>query len=93
MVKVDVAMPLAGGVTGVVTVQAGAPGWYGDTEQDRATAALKPFTDVIVIVEVAEPPGLTLEGERAAALIVKFGEGVATMPATFRTRQFKRSAK
>ncbi len=39
----------------------------GETEQPRLTVPVKPFVDVTVTVEVAEPPGLTEAGESAVA--------------------------
>ena len=41
--------------------------------QDRFKVPLNPFKPVMVIVEVADPPGATVEGESGEALRVKSG--------------------
>jgi hypothetical protein len=41
--------------------------------QARATLPVKPFTGVMVMVEVDDPPGETVAGESAVAAIVKPG--------------------
>jgi hypothetical protein len=40
----------------------------GEIEQVRVTLPVKPFVGLTVTVEVAEPPGLTVRGERAVAV-------------------------
>ncbi len=40
----------------------------GEIEQVSVTLPVKPFVGVTVTLEVAEPPGLTVEGERAVAV-------------------------
>lgn len=54
IVRTDVAEPSIGGVTKVGLKVPVAPA--GRPEIERLTAELKPFNDVIVIVEVPEPP-------------------------------------
>ena len=54
-------------------------GWrvaVGATAQVRFTALLKPPTGVIVMVEMAVPPGVTEAGVAAEAAIVKSGAAV-----------------
>jgi len=53
-VNVDVALPLAGGVTGFVENEAVTP--LGKPEAPSVVAALKPFKLVIVMVLVPLPP-------------------------------------
>ena len=47
--------------------QVGASATAGETAHEMVTLPVKPFVDVTLIVEVAEPPGLTEAGERAVA--------------------------
>jgi hypothetical protein len=71
--SVAVTEPLAGGVTGLgVTLQVGALGTTGATEQARVTAPLKLFVEVTVMVAVAETPGLPEVGDKAPFVTVKF---------------------
>ncbi len=69
MVRVEVAPPTLGVTEAGLKLQA-AP--VGSPEQARATALLKPLTEVSVMVEVPELPALTVAGERADAAIWKF---------------------
>ena len=46
----------------------------GEIVQVSVTLPLNPFSGVTVTVEVAEPPGLTVEGESAVADSVKDAE-------------------
>ena len=75
-VNVDVAVPSVGGVTGltlnVVVTPVGAP------ETERVTGKLKPFNDVIVIVDVSEPP-CAMVREVGDAEIEKSGGGTTTL--------------
>jgi hypothetical protein len=41
---------------------------------DKLNAPLKPFTEVMVTVDVADPPDATEAGERAEAVIMKSGD-------------------
>ena len=54
MVKFDAAVLPDGGVTRLALNEAVTPD--GTPETDRATAELKPFRDVTVMVEVLDPP-------------------------------------
>ena len=72
--RVDVTVPLAEGVTEFeLNEQPDASEGVGETEQVRLTAPLKPFSDVIEIVEVADCPALTVFGVTVPALTVKSG--------------------
>ena len=71
--SVDVAVPLAGGVTeGLLNEQVGPLETAGATVQARATAELKLFCEVTVMVAVPEAPGCPEVGESAPFVIVKF---------------------
>jgi hypothetical protein len=58
-VKVDVAVPLAAGVTDVKLNPQVTEAFTGTDAQVNATAELKLFNEVTVIVEVAEFPAIT----------------------------------
>src|SRR5579864_9700220 len=71
--SVEVALPLAGGVTeGLLNEQVGPLETTGATAQARATAELKPFCEVTVIVADAEAPGCPEVGESVPFVMVKF---------------------
>ena len=72
-VSVDVALPFAGGVTGLVEKAAVTP--LGNPEALRVVAELKPLTLVMVIVLVPFPP-CVMVSEEGEAPIVKSGVGV-----------------
>src|ERR1700688_4848269 len=69
-VSVPVAVPLAATVT-EVPEQVGASDTAGTTVQPRLTVPAKPFSDVTVMVEVAETPACPDAGENAPAATVK----------------------
>jgi len=71
-VSVDVALPFAGGVTGLVEKAAVTP--LGNPEALRVVAELKPLTLVMVIVLVPLPP-CVMVSEEGEAPIVKSGVG------------------
>jgi len=71
-VSVDVALPFAGGVTGLVEKAAVTP--LGNPEALRVVAELKPLTLVMVIVLVPLPP-CVMVSEEGDAPIVKSGVG------------------
>src|ERR1700686_975692 len=70
-VSVPVAVPLAATFT-EVPEQVGAPEIAGTTVQPRLTVPAKPFSEVTVMVEVAETPACPEVGESAPAATVKF---------------------
>ena len=72
-VSVDVALPFAGGVTGLVEKAAVTP--LGNPEALRVVAELKPLILVMVIVLVPLPP-CVMVSEEGDAPIVKSGVGV-----------------
>ena len=76
-VSVEVALPFAGGVTGLVEKAAVTP--LGNPEALRVTAELKLFRLVIVIVLVPLPP-CVMVSEEGDAPIVKSGVGVPPQP-------------
>jgi hypothetical protein len=41
--------------------------------QDKLNVSLKPFSGVMLMVDVADPPAATVAGESAEAVIVKSG--------------------
>src|ERR1700687_1554436 len=69
-VSVPVAVPLAATVT-EVPEQVGASEIAGTTVQPRATVPAKPFSDVTVMVEVAETPACPEAGDSAPAANAK----------------------
>src|SRR6202158_390506 len=69
-VSVPVAVPLAATVT-EVPEQVGASEIAGTTVQLRLTAPAKPFSEVTVMVEVAETPACPEAGDNAPAATVK----------------------
>jgi len=77
MVNVEVATPFGGGVTEEGLKAAVAP--VGKPEMDRLTAELKPFKDVIEMVEVLELPR-TIERDKGEALMEKSGFGLTVKP-------------
>jgi len=70
IVRVDVAVPPEGGVTEVGLKVPVVP--LGRPEIDRLTAELKPFKDVMVMVEVPEAPG-AMERDVGEAVMEKSG--------------------
>ena len=76
-VSVEVALPFAGGVTGLVEKAAVTP--LGNPEALRVTAELKLFRLVIVIVLVPLPP-CVMVSEEGDAPIVKSGVGAPPQP-------------
>jgi hypothetical protein len=74
-VSVVVILPLAGGVT-ADALHVGAGLAAGVMLQEKDTLALKPALEVTVRVDVAEPPGETVEGDSAVPAIVKVGMGL-----------------
>jgi hypothetical protein len=66
-VNVEVAVPLAAGVTDVKLNPQVTVGLAGATEHDRPTDELKPFNDVAVIVE---------EGELPTVVVTEAGEAL-----------------
>src|ERR1700722_2542933 len=69
--RVAVAVLLGGGVTEAGKLQVGPSLTTGATVQARVTAELKLFTDVTVMVAVAETPGLPEVADRAPLDTVK----------------------
>ena len=68
-VSVDFPEPV---IEGGENVQDGAGDTTGEMLlQDRVTVPEKPFIAVTAMLEVADPPGATIEGERAVAAVVK----------------------
>src|ERR1700722_6154690 len=70
-VSVAVAVLLDGGVTEAGKLQVGPSVTTGATVQARLTCELKPFTEVTVMVAVAETPGLPEVADRAPLDTVK----------------------
>ena len=74
VLTVRVELPLVTGLNEQVGAGVPPPVMEG---QLRVTLPLKPFTGVMVIVEVADPPGETVAGESAVAANVKPGAVLA----------------
>ena len=71
--SIEVALPLAGGVTeGLLKEQVGPLVTTGATVQARVTAELKLFCEVTVTVAVADAPACPEVGETAPFVTVKF---------------------
>jgi hypothetical protein len=72
-VRVEVPVPPA--IEAGLNAHVGAGVTTGLTLHDKLAALENPFTGATVIVEVADPPAVTVAGESVAAAIVKSGVG------------------
>lgn len=66
IVRVDVAKPSEGGVTEIGSKEAVAP--FGRPEMERLTTELKPFRDVMFIVELPESPWMIVNEDGDAEI-------------------------